>query len=91
VLLFQGTSAAGGGAGVPFGDGLRCVGGNVTRLGLRTANAFGLADFGPGLAAQGGWQAGTSTSFQLWYRDPSGGPCGGGFNLSNALRVTFER
>ena len=26
---------------------------------------------------------------QLWYRDPTSGPCGTGFNLTNGLEVTW--
>jgi hypothetical protein len=43
------------------------------------------ADAGPGAIT-----AGTSWSFQLWYRDPAG-PGGSGFNLSDGLRVSLCR
>ena len=52
-LLFSGPLLLGGGAGVPFGDGLRCVGGPIVRHGLRLADANGDALWGPGLAAAG--------------------------------------
>ena len=83
---------------LPFGNGFRCVGGGgvgTFRLypaGL-TDSAGSIsrhldftappADAGPGMI-----QAGSTYSFQFWYRDPLG-PGGAGFNLSNALRVTF--
>src|SRR6185503_2713791 len=38
-LFFQGTTQFAGGAGAVFGDGLRCVGGSITRL--RTVQASG--------------------------------------------------
>ena len=68
--------------------GLRCSGGVVTRFDIATPNAGGSATWGPGLAGQGGWIAGETRFFQTWYRDPAG-PCGSGFNLTNAVSVTF--
>jgi hypothetical protein len=90
ALLFVGENAVNGGAGLPFGDGLRCAGGNVVRLGVDTPDTQGDASWGPGLAATGGWSAGDTRRFQAWYRDPgAGSPCGAGFNLSQGLEVTF--
>ena len=88
ALLIQGTRQARGGAGVVFGDGLRCVGGTIVRFPPRSSSASGMATFGPGLAASGGWTAGGTEDFQAWYRD-NGGPCGSGFNLSSARSITF--
>lgn len=90
ALLFAGQNTTGGGLGVPFGDGLRCAGGGVRRLGVRVPDATGGAGWGPGLGAQGGWTAGDVRRFQAWYRDPQGSPCGTGFNLSSAVEVTLE-
>lgn len=87
ALLIQGSQSANGGAGIPLGDGLRCVGGTLVRLGVRTA-AAGVASWGPGLSSAGGWSAGQTLKFQTWYRNPSG-PCGSGYNLSNALSVVI--
>ena len=74
---------------VPFGDGFRCVGGNVTRLGVTWGQNGALrsfVDFGePGTA--GAIQAGSTLHFQAWYRDPQGG--GQGFNLSNGYTISF--
>lgn len=72
-----------------FGDGLRCAGGGVQRLGVRIPNENGVARFGPGLAESGQWHAGDVKRFQVWYRDPAGTPCGTGFNLSNGLQISF--
>jgi len=88
ALLFAGQNAINGGNGVPFGDGLRCAGQSVVRLGIDTPGANGDAGWGPGLGATGGWAAGETRYFQVWYRDP-GGPCGSGFNLTNGVGVTF--
>ncbi len=89
AVLFQGTLAVNGGIGAPFRDGLRCVAGAVRRLGLNQADAAGGCEWGPGLAATGGWAAGQTLNFQVWYRDPQG-PCSNGSNFTNALAVTFD-
>lgn len=92
ALLFAGENAINGGSGTVFGDGHRCAGLNVVRLGVRVPNASGQASWGPGLAAQAGWMAGDTRYFQAWYRDPNppnGSPCGNAFNLSHGLQVDF--
>ncbi|MCB9915954.1 MAG: hypothetical protein H6828_12560 [Planctomycetes bacterium] len=89
ALLFVGDNAVNGGNGTVFGDGLRCAGGNIVRLGVRVPDALGAAHWGPGLAAQGGWSAGQTKRFQVWYRDPIASPCGSAFNLTNGLEVGF--
>lgn len=73
----------------PFGDGVRCVGGSITRLPIVSANASGTAQFAldynalaPAIAV------GEIRNFQFWYRDV-GGPGGTSFNLSDALNVRF--
>ena len=75
---------------VPFGDGKRCVGGAVQRMfpfvhadcAGRVQHTF---DFSAGYASS--LVAGDSY-WQLWYRDPNGGPAG--FNLSGAWQMTLE-
>jgi hypothetical protein len=89
ALLFSGLNAVNGGAGVVFGDGLRCAGGSVKRLGVQNAGSTGGATWGPGLAPIGGWVAGDTRRFQAWYRDPVAGPCGSTFNLSHGVEVIF--
>ena len=86
-LLFAGTTASNGGNGQVFGDGLRCAGGNIKRLGVRVPNASGSASWGPGILTAQGWGAGETRFFQVWYRDTTGSPCGGNFNLTNGLEV----
>jgi hypothetical protein len=87
-VLFQGDALSNGGQGVPFGDGVVCVGGSVVRLGSRFGDALGLASWGPGLAMQGQWVAGQTRYFQVRYRNVNG-PCMSNFNYTNALMVTF--
>lgn len=89
MILFAGTARLNGGAGFAFGDGLRCAGGLVRRFPVQTAvSNFGISIYGPSLAAFGGWSAGDTRYFQAFYRS-NGGPCGAGFNLSNAVEITF--
>ena len=88
-LMFVGLNAVNGGLGSHFGDGLRCAGGSIIRLGVRMADGAGTAQWGPALAGTGGWSSGDVRRFQLWYRDPGGSPCGNDFNLSHGVEVTF--
>lgn len=90
VVLFAGRSALNGGLGTPFGDGLRCVGGQVRRLGTQAGlPTQGISLWGPGFAGQLGVVPGDTRHFQAWYRDSVASPCGQGFNTSNALGVVF--
>lgn len=71
-----------------FGNGYRCVGNPVFRLGILQVNLFGDAvenlDFNN---VPGAISAGQTKYFQFWYRNPAAG--GAGFNLSDALGVPF--
>jgi len=89
VLLFVGNNAVNSGAGNTFGDGLRCAGGGVRRLGVRFCDSAGSANWSSGLGATGGWAAGDIQRFQGWYRDASG-PCGTTFNLTQGIELTFQ-
>lgn len=88
ALLFAGDQRANGGIGLPFGDGLLCVAGAIRRFDTLDASGAGSAQWGPGLGALGGWSPGDVRDFQVWFRDPSG-PCGSGFNLTNAVELTL--
>ena len=85
ALLFHGDAPN----AIPFGDGLLCAGGSTVRYGAMITDGIGNASFGPGLAGQGTWTAGSTFYFQIWYRDPVGSPCGQVFNLSNGVALTF--
>ena len=88
-LFFQGTADINGGSGSLFGDGLRCVGGNVTRLEVRMANSAGHSATTLPIAATVGVGPGDVRHYQLWYRDSVASPCGTGFNLSNGLEISW--
>jgi hypothetical protein len=86
-LFFYGTQQL----DLPFGNGVRCVGGTTIRLPLLTTSGGGLAaiilDY-DALPPNGRILPGSSWNFQFWYRDPAGG--GANFNLSNASRIDFQ-
>lgn len=88
-LFFSGTTTVNGGAGLTFGDGLRCAGGQVKRLQLRNTGASGSAASTVGISATDGAQAGQTRYYQFWVRDPQNAPCGNGFNLSHGLSITW--
>ncbi len=87
-LYFQGNNRVAGGAGTVFGEGLRCAGGAVARLQVRTADGAGASATTIDVASKGGVVPGDTRRYQIWYRDPLG-LCGGGFNLSNGLEVVW--
>jgi hypothetical protein len=86
-LYFQGDNAVNGGAGVTFGDGLRCAGGNVARLQVRMADASGASSTTVSIAAEGGVTVGETKRYQLWYRDPQSSMCSTTFNLTNGMEI----
>ena len=88
-LYFQGDNAAVGGNGFVNGDGLRCAGGNIRRLQVRSANVSGESSTTANIAVAGAVNAGDTKRYQLWYRNPLNSPCGTTFNLTNGLEVTW--
>ena len=89
-LYFQGNNRVAAGAGVHFGDGLRCAGGAVIRLQVRMANDKGESQTTVSIAEKGMVQPGDVKRYQLWYRNPDTTVCGSGFNLSNGYELTWE-
>jgi len=83
-LLFVGINRI----SFPFGDGIRCCGGQVRRIELIIADATGAGCSTDPLAFETGAVAGDSSCFQFWYRDP-GSICGSGYNLSNGYKVVW--
>ena len=73
---------------VPFGNGIRCVGGGINRLNVSFSNGggvmsrdFDIAGAAVTIVPDSVWK------FQAWFRDVAAG--GSLFNLSNGLSVTF--
>jgi len=80
---------------VPFGDGQLCVIAGVRglyRFGPQASSSNGSFQLGPGIVSQSSHAitiaAGSTWNFQFVFRDPLG-PCGYGFNTTNALAVTW--
>lgn len=83
-------------------DGLRCVGGALLRHGVRSTDFAGSsgvngnAGWGPpngpagGLVVAGGFQAGQTRHFQVFYREDLNLGCGRGQNTSNAWSLVFQ-
>lgn len=93
ALYFQGTSRVAGGAGVVFGDGLRCVGGAIVRLGIETS-VLGASTY-PGvgdaaISTQGSVPAGATRHYQVWFRDSAAFCTSASFNLSNGLTIVWQ-
>ena len=84
-----------------FGDGLRCAGGALKRLYVKSAVLGMVSAPGPGdpsITAQSALLGdpigpGTTREYQVYYRDPAPGFCpspqGSSFNVGNALRVAW--
>ncbi|MBL8863147.1 MAG: hypothetical protein JNK02_14215 [Planctomycetes bacterium] len=93
ALYFQGTSLQAGGVGSTFGDGLRCAGGTLIRLGT-LANTGGASAYpGPGdvrISVRGQCTAGDSRTYQVWYRNAATYCTPSTFNLSNGLGATWS-
>ncbi len=88
ALFFQGTTAL---AGSAFGDGLRCAGGTVVRLGVKT-NASGASrypDVGDVAVSQRGLvvMPGFRT-YQVWFRNSATFCTSATFGLTNGLAVS---
>ena len=91
-LFFQGNNAINSGNGNPFGDGLRCAGGNVVRLEVRfanTGNGF-TTQTTVSVATKGGVSAGQTKRYQYWYRDSGSSPCGSLFNLTHGYELVWQ-
>jgi hypothetical protein len=91
-LYFQGTGLIAGGSGAVFGDGLRCVGGTVVRLGIKT-NVTSFSSYPQAMdlsiSAAGSVQAGQVRNYQCWYRNGQPFCTPDTWNLTNAHQVTW--
>ncbi len=90
ALLYTGLQQIDGGAGMPFGNGLRLVGGPIVRRGVIAPDDDGRAIWGPALGGAHPWVTDSTVHFQVWYRDPFHDGCGWVFNLTNGVSVTFR-
>jgi hypothetical protein len=89
-LYFQGTTRTNGGFGTVLGDGLRCAGGSMVRLGT-IFNGNGSSQIpAPNearISVRGGVTSPGSRSYQIWYRNVAPFCTPSGFNLSNGLEI----
>jgi hypothetical protein len=94
ALYIQGTTRMNGGAGKRFGDGLRCVGGSLVRLGSRFN--FAGASYYPGptqplISQRGGIHSPGTRTYQVLFRSASPGFCTSSrINLTNGIEVVWE-
>jgi plastocyanin len=92
LLFFQGTTQVNGGAGVVFGDGLRCAGGTTKRIAM-SAISFGVSHYpqagDPLISVKGGATAGAVLAYQVFYRDPPSMCTSARFNTSDGYAVTW--
>lgn len=95
VLFFQGDGQIAAGNGVVFGDGIRCAGGSIVRLGSKITSG-GTASFGhgigsdPDVSVRGQVPAGGGTRYyQAWYRNAASFCTSSTFNLTNGLSLVW--
>ena len=89
ALYFQGTSQV----SLVFGDGLRCAGGSVLRLGTKS-NTSGASQYpgagDPPVSVRGLVPAGATRHYQVWYRNAAVFCTSATFNLSNGLTLSWQ-
>ena len=77
----------------PFGDGIRCAGGQLIRLGTKLVTTGSSAYPGTGdppVSVRGLVPPGGGVRYyQTFYRNP-GGPCGTNFNITNGVSVVWH-
>ncbi|MCY2959309.1 MAG: hypothetical protein NTY35_04010 [Planctomycetota bacterium] len=92
VLYFQGTTQQSGGAGVAFGDGKRCAGGSVVRLGTKV-NSAGASSYpaagDPSVSVRGLVTVPGTRTYQAWYRNAAAFCTASTFNLSNGVEFPW--
>ncbi len=92
ALYFQGTTQLNGGQGAAFGDGLRCAGGTIIRLGTKT-NVSGASQYpgagNPSVSVRGAVTSPGTRDYQVWYRNSAAFCTPSTFNLSNGLEITW--
>jgi len=89
VLFIQANNALGFGNGVPFRDGLLCIGGSYVGLQFIRANTAGVAKTTVDINSVGGGFAGDLKRFQAYYQNPISSVCGTNWNLTNGLELTW--
>ncbi len=92
VLYFQGNARQNAGAGVTFGDGLRCAGGSLIRL-KTIFNVGGASQYpqlgDPMVSSRGLVLVPGFRTYQAWYRNAATFCTVSTFNLTNGLDVIW--
>ncbi len=92
ALYFQGTLRTNAGLGSVFGDGLRCAGGAVIRLGTKTniggTSTYPTAGNQP-ISIKGANAAGNVREYQCWYRNAAAFCTPSTFNLTNGVEIVW--
>ncbi|MFN0243886.1 MAG: choice-of-anchor E domain-containing protein [Planctomycetota bacterium] len=89
--FYEGSAALNGGHGLPFGNGIKCLGGNVIqpqKIHVGTGGATMPEFSGFTLSQLLGAAPGDTRFYQVWYRN-NHGPCGGNVNTTNGLKVIW--
>jgi len=89
-LYFQGTTQI----SPAFGDGLRCAGGTIIRLGTKV-NVAGASQYPVGadqpVSVRGGVTVpGSTRNYQVWYRNSAPFCTAATFNLTNGYSITWQ-
>jgi len=92
ALYFQGTTRIASGTGAVFGDGLRCAGGAIIRLGTKS-NTAGASQYpgmpDPSVSVRGQVTMPGVRTYQVWYRNAAAFCMPETFNLTNGVEVTW--
>ncbi len=93
VLYFQGTTETSAGAGSVFGDGLRCAGGQVTRLAPKLnsngESAYPVAG-DASVSVRGNCHVGDFRTYQIWFRNAAAFCTPSPFNLTNGIAIQWH-
>jgi hypothetical protein len=88
-LYFQGTTQI----AAAFGDGIRCAGGSVIRLGTKT-NAGGSSQYPAAgdqpVSVRGAVTAPGTRNYQVWYRNAAAFCTPSTFNLTNGMSIVWS-
>ncbi|MBI5362140.1 MAG: hypothetical protein HZA53_03105 [Planctomycetes bacterium] len=94
TIYLQGDASSA--TGIVFGDGVRCVDGQLLRMGMRIdtdldgATAFGPSHGDGPLSAAGGIVQGNTYAYQVYYRNASATWCPPAtFNVTNGLTIAW--
>ena len=90
-LFVQGSTAPAG--PFPFGDGIRCIGGQLKRISISAISGGNASLGGPGtpthISTLGGVVAGGTYGYQVWYRDNSAYCTAFAYNMTNGVLATW--